>query len=223
MCGRFTTTATGEALAELFQLPEVPRMAPRYNVAPSQPVPAICVRRRDGPRELTYFTWGLIPPWAKDAAIGNRMINARSETVAEKTSFKHAFRRRRCLVPASGYYEWQQRPQGKQPMYIHLAGGAPFAIAAIWELWMAPDGGEVQSCALLTTDANEKLHAVHDRMPLILPQDTYAAWLDVTLQDPAQISALLRAVPATAFEYYPVSTTVNNPRNETAACIQPLG
>ncbi|MBI3994036.1 MAG: SOS response-associated peptidase [Candidatus Lambdaproteobacteria bacterium] len=223
MCGRFTATYTGEELAQLFLLPEVPRMAPRYNVAPSQPVAAVRLRQRDGQRELTYFQWGLIPSWAKDPAIGNRMINARSETVAEKPSFKHAFRRRRCLVPASGYYEWQQRPEGRQPMYIHLAGGGPFAIAALWETWMAPDGGEVQTCALLTRDANATLRDVHDRMPVILPVETYTAWLDLRLQDPAQVSTLLRTVPPEAFEYYPVSMTVNNPRNESPVCIARLG
>jgi putative SOS response-associated peptidase YedK len=222
MCGRFTLFVPGEAVAQAFRLPEVPRLAPRYNIAPTQPVAAVRISPRSGQRELTHFTWGLIPRWAKDPTIGSRMINARSETAAEKPSFRAAFKYRRCLVPADGFYEWQRVNGGKQPVRIQMADGGLFAIAGLWESWSSPEGSEIESCTLLTTDPNELLAQVHNRMPVILSPDDYDLWLDPGVQQPAEVQDLLRPFPAPAMSYYPVSTHVNNPRNEDPRCIEPL-
>ncbi|MCI0395737.1 MAG: SOS response-associated peptidase [Chloroflexi bacterium] len=228
MCGRFTLTATGEEVAEAFQLPETGAskealaLAPRYNIAPTQPVAAVRVSEASGNRELAYFHWGLIPSWSQDPAIGSRMINARAETAAEKPSFRAALRYRRCLVPADGFYEWQKQNGGKQPVYIHLQDGRPFGIAGLWEYWQGPDGSEIESCTLLTVEPNELLSAVHNRMPLILAPEDYELWLDPKMQKPADLQHLLRPYPAAEMTFYRVSTLVNNPRNEDPACIVPL-
>ncbi|MFN2190460.1 MAG: SOS response-associated peptidase, partial [Candidatus Promineifilaceae bacterium] len=171
MCGRFTLVAPGEAIAELFDLTDIPSLVPRYNIAPTQPVAAVRLSQSTGDRELTYFHWGLIPRWAKDTKIGSRMINARSETAAEKPSFRSAFKYRRCLVPADGFYEWQKVNGGKQPVRIQMKNGDPFAIAGLWENWISSDGSEIDSCTLLTTEPNDLLRAVHNRMPVLLHPD----------------------------------------------------
>lgn len=221
MCGRFTLTISPEQLQQAIPGLSAPsEMAPRYNIAPSQPVAVV---PNDGQRRLDYYIWGLIPSWAKDPAIGNRMINARAETLAEKPSFRAAFRRRRCLIPADGFYEWQQTPgqKAKTPFYIRLKSGEPFAFAGLWENWNAPDGSQVLSCAIITTAPNALMEPIHNRMPVILPPAAYDRWLESDEQNPAALQNLLQPFPAQAMIAYPVSSLVNRPENDVAACIQP--
>jgi len=167
--------------------------------------------------------WGLIPSWAKDPSIGNRMINARSETLAEKPSFKAAYKRRRCLVLADGFYEWRKNPdKSKTPMYVQLESRDPFAFAGLWESWHSPDGDHVLSCTIITTQPNDFVRKIHNRMPVILPRRAYEQWLDPDEQKPDRLQPLLAPYPAEEMTAYPVSTTVNNPRNETPECIEPV-
>ena len=222
MCGRFTLIAPGEAIAELFQLSDVPTLVPRYNIAPTQPVAAVRLSQSSTARELTYFHWGLIPRWAKDPKIGSRMINARSETAAEKPSFRAAFKYRRCLVPADGFYEWQKVNGGKQPVRIQMKSGRPFAIAGLWEHWISTDGSEIESCTLLTTDPNDLLRPVHNRMPVLVDPADFDIWLDSKTYPGPDIQKLLRPYSDDEMTFYPVSTHVNNPRNEDLLCIEPL-
>jgi putative SOS response-associated peptidase YedK len=222
MCGRFTLVAPGDAIAELFNLAGTPDISPRYNIAPTQPVAGIRVSQADRDRELTYFHWGLIPRWAKDPSIGSRMINARSETAAEKPSFRAAMRYRRCLIPSDGFYEWKKVNGQKQPMRVQIKDGGVFAIAGLWEHWQSRDGSEIESCTLLTTDPNEKLRPIHNRMPVIIHPGDFELWLDPGVQDPADVQHLLRPYPAEEMGFYPVSTHVNSPHNEDPSCIEPL-
>ncbi len=194
-------------------------LTPRYNIAPTQPVAVV---PNDGNQQLDYYVWGLVPFWAKDPGIGNRMINARAETVAEKPSFKHAFRKRRCLVLADGFYEWKRTSAGKTPMYIKLATGKPFAFAGLWENWNSPDGSQLLSCTIITTEPNELMQGIHSRMPVILSPDAYTSWLDPSERAPGELSGLLKPYNSAEMAAHPVSTVVNNPRNETPACIQPI-
>lgn len=222
MCGRFTLITPGEVIAEQFDLAETPQIAPRYNIAPTQPVAAVRFNRDKGSRELVHFYWGLIPSWSKEPDIGSRMINARSETAAEKPSFRTAFKYRRCLIPADGFYEWQKVNGGKQPVRIQMKDERPFAIAGLWEHWQSPDGSEIESCTLLTTTPNNLLKSVHNRMPVILAPEDYELWLDPGAQHPGEVQPLLRPFPAEEMSFYQVSTHVNNPRNEDPECILPL-
>jgi putative SOS response-associated peptidase YedK len=221
MCGRFTLTIDPSLLREAFPGFEVPGdLAPRYNIAPTQPVAVIA---NDGQQQIQMFRWGLIPHWAKDPKIGNRMINARAETVAEKPSFRNAYRRRRCLVLADGFYEWRKEPgqKRKTPMYIRLQSGRPFGFAGLWETWQ-PDGGEaLRSCTIITTTPNELVAPIHNRMPLVLAPEAYELWLDPAEQAPDRLDPWLGPYPASEMTAYPVSTLVNNPRNDSAACIVP--
>jgi putative SOS response-associated peptidase YedK len=225
MCGRFALIDSGEALAETFELSQAPPVAPRYNIAPTQPVAAVRMTPHRGQdaqqRELALLHWGLIPSWAKDPTMGSRLINARSETAAEKPSFRTAYKYRRCLVPASGFYEWQKVNGRKQPTFIHLQQEGPFAIAGLWEYWQGADGSEIESVTLLTTRANELVQPIHDRMPVIIAPADYALWLDTAAQHPSEVRHLLRPYPAEEMAAYAVSTVVNNPRNEGKACIVP--
>lgn len=227
MCGRFALMTSTEQLAQLFDVPEtavaaLPPAVPRYNIAPTQPVAAIRLNETGG-REFTFFHWGLIPSWAKDVKIGSRMINARSETVTEKPSFRAAFKRRRCLIPADGFYEWQKQDGGKQPMFVRPATGEerPFALAGLWEVWRDPDGSALQSCTILTTTPNELMAPIHNRMPVIIEPEDYDLWLHPE-PDPEQALHLLRPYPAEKMTAYPVSTVVNNPRNDVPECVQPI-
>lgn len=222
MCGRFTLIAPGEAIAELFQLTDVPTLVPRYNIAPTQPIAAVRLSQSSAARELTYFHWGLIPRWAKDPKIGSRMINARSETAAEKPSFRTAFKYRRCLVPADGFYEWQKINGRKQPVRIQMKDGNPFAIAGLWEHWISSDGSEIESCTLLTTEPNDLLRPVHNRMPVLVDPADFDMWLDVKNYPVPDAQRLLRPFSDEEMTFYPVSTHVNSPRNEDPLCIQPL-
>ncbi len=220
VCGRYTLTTPLETLTEEFQitgpLPEVP---PRYNVAPTQEVAAVLAH--DGGRKLEMLRWGLIPSWADDPGIGSRMINARSETVAEKPSFRGAFKKRRCLVLADGFYEWQKTGNGKQPYYIHMKDGRPFGFAGLWEGW-GRNGEEVRSCTILTTDANDLVGEIHHRMPVILPSEDYELWLDPDMWEAEPLLDLLRPYPDDIMEAYPVSRFVNRPSNDDERCVEPV-
>lgn len=222
MCGRFTLATPAQQVAEHFGLDDVPELSPRYNIAPTQPI-AVVRRSADRPTPLLELRrWGLVPAWAKDAAIGSRMINARLETVAEKPAFRTAFRRRRCLVPADGFYEWKPHPKRRKPHYIHLEGHQVFGLAGLFERWKSPEGQVVESCTVLTTAANARLHALHDRMPILLDPAHYEAWLDPEQTDPDSILPLLRSQLSDRLRFHPVDFRVNNPRNDDAACIAPI-
>jgi len=221
MCGRFTLFTPASRLAEVFLPGEAVTLAPRYNIAPSQPVLTVRTSPATGRREFATPRWGLVPSWAKDASIGNRLINARAETVSEKPAFRRAFRERRCLVPADGFYEWKQEEKGKRPFFIRMRGADPFAFAGLWERWEGITGEAVETCVILTTAPNELLGALHDRMPLILPPEAYGPWLDPAVRSPEALSPLLKPFPADAMEAYPVGRSVNNPRTDDPSCIRP--
>jgi len=225
MCGRYTLTQPLPFVEEHFQLrtlaPTVLELyAPRYNIAPGQPV--LAVVEAPGGRRAGWLRWGFIPSWAKDPAIGYRMINARSETVAEKPAFRRAFRARRCLLPADGFYEWQAVGGKKQPYRFRLRSVPLFALAGLWETWTPPDGGEaIVSCTVLTVAANEVVGEVHHRMPAMLAPDQYGAWLDPEADVPT-LQSLLRPYPAEEMESYPVSPEVNSAKNDHPGLIEPL-
>ena len=218
MCGRFTLTADMNDLQSAFPWVEIPpEMQPRFNIAPSQPVGVI---PNDGKNKFDYFVWGLIPSWAKDPAIGNRMINARAETLDQKPSFRSAFQRRRCLILADGFYEWR-KDNGKTPYYIHLESKKPFAFAGLWDTWHSKDGSEIRSCTIITTSPNELMATIHNRMPVILPVEAYPIWIDPQNQNTEQLTEMLGPYPAMQMVAYPVSKTVNNPKIDLPACILP--
>ncbi len=223
MCGRYVLTTPGQVLAEVFDLPQPVELAARYNIAPTQAVPIVRATEGGG-RELAFVSWGLVPHWAKEKAIGNRLINARAESLAEKPAFRSSFKHRRCLIPADGFYEWKPEGGGKQPWLLRLRGGEPFAFAGLWSRWQDPAaGGEpFESCAIVTTTPNELAATVHDRMPAILPKERHALWLDPQAYDPVALAALLAPIPADAMEAFPVSKRVNSPANEDPRCIEPL-
>lgn len=219
MCGRFTLAVPGEQVAAQFQLSTTPELTARYNIAPTQQIAA--VRAGDAGRELALFRWGLVPSWAKDPSVGARMINARSETVAEKPSFRTALRQRRCLIPADGFYEWQAAAGGKQPFHIRLADGGLFAMAGLYEHWKTPEGGWLHSCTILTTEANELMRPLHDRMPVILAPEQYDLWLDPGLRDAGPLQALIAPYPAEQMVAGPVSKAVNRAGNEGPELLAP--
>lgn len=221
MCGRFTLTTPTKELATLFDLDSAPNLEPRYNIAPTQPVAVVRLDREGARREFTLMRWGLIPAWAKDPAIGNTLINARAETAADKPSFRAAFKRRRCLIPADGFYEWQKLEGRKQPYFIGLPDRQAFGFAGLWEHWEGADGSAVDTCTILTTTANERVRFLHDRMPVILHRPDYAGWLDPKTP-PDFLLHLLRPYPAEDMIAYAVSTLVSNPANESPDCIVPL-
>lgn len=220
MCGRFALVATGEEVAEHYQLAEVPFVVPRYNVAPTQPVAAVRLNGA-GEREFTFFQWGLIPSWSKDPAMGSKMINARAETAGEKPAFRAAFKRRRCLLPATGFFEWRAENGSKQPMYIHAADGGLFSLAGLWEIWQSADGGLLETCTILTTTPNELMEPIHNRMPVILDQPDYSMWLapDTPID---QLHHLLRPFATERLETRAVSMAVNKPQNDSPDVIAPL-
>lgn len=222
MCGRFTLTDPDADLAVQFSLPEIPDMQPRYNIAPTQPVAAVRLSPQSQSREMVLLRWGLIPFWAKEPNIGARLINARSETVAEKPAFRAAFRRRRCLVVADGFYEWQKQNGTKQPFYIHLRFLRPFAFAGLWEHWEGADASVIESCTLLTTQPNNLLQPIHNRMPVILHPKDYDLWLDPEIQEAGRLQSLLQPFSTEEMDAYPVSRWVNSPGNDDPRCIEPL-
>lgn len=220
MCGRFSQSKTAEFLARTFQLMELPDWQPRYNIAPTQQVPGIVHSAEQGERQFRLLRWGLVPSWSKDLSIGSRLINARAETVAEKPSFRAAFKRRRCLILADGFYEWQRQTGKKQPYYFQVMDHQPFAFAGLWEHWETAET-VVESCTIITTEANEVLRSLHNRMPVILPPATYSQWLNPSTPID-QLPALLRPYNPESMQGYPVSTLVNNPSHESIDCIKPL-
>jgi len=221
MCGRFGRWSADDRLSQLFRaiLREVPE--PRYNVAPGMEVLAACRSPAAGARELVGLRWGVIPSWAKDRKMGYRLINARAETVAEKPSFRAAFKQRRCLVAADAFYEWRQTPQGKQPYLIRLRGGEPFALAGLWETWHDKATGErVEFCTIIVGAANDLVRPIHDRMPVIVPPADFDAWLDPAVRDRAVLLPLLKPYHPDEMEAYAISSRVNKPANEGPELIE---
>jgi putative SOS response-associated peptidase YedK len=218
MCGRYTLKTSINSLAEHFEIEEYPSsITPSYNIAPTQEVAAVV--EEDEKRVLEMFHWGLIPSWAKDPAIGNKMINARAETVSEKPSFRKAFKVRRCLILADGFYEWQKTDNGKQPYHIKMQDDSPFAFAGLWETWK--NGEEIRSCTIITTDANDLMGEIHHRMPVILHPEDYGLWLDPDFDEKEPLTTLLKPYPADAMEAYPVSRRVNKPSNNEPSVVEP--
>jgi len=237
MCGRYTSTSSPAELARVFAVDDVkaPELPLRYNVAPTQDVYAVAERRpreegESSRRQLGSFRWGLVPSWAKDPSVGNRMINARAEGIATKSAYKRALARRRCIIPADGFYEWQvrggegQKPH-KLPWVIRHRDGSPLAFAGLWEVWHDPDdpeGPPLRTCVIVTSDANDRLAPIHDRMPVVLPPAAWARWLDTSNHDVTVVQGLLVPAPSEDFEVYPVSTKVNTVANEGPELIEPL-
>jgi putative SOS response-associated peptidase YedK len=221
MCGRFTLRTPAAILAQRLDCEIDADLPPRYNIAPTQDIAVVRRQADEAKRRMAMVRWGLIPAWAKDASLGNRMINARAETVAEKPAFRTAFRRRRCLVAADGYFEWMKREKTKQPYYIRMQDERPFAFAGLWETWRDRDADEtVESCTIITTEANELTRPIHDRMPVILADRDFELWLDPQQQDVEALQPLLRPYPSTGMAADPVDRIVNNPRNDGPACIR---
>ena len=217
-------------LVKHFGLARALELAPRFNIAPTQDTAVVRADRATHERQLSLLHWGLIPSWAKDQSVGNRMINARGETVAEKPSFRTALRRRRCLIPADGFYEWQKTGGAKQPYLIEFDDGRPFAFAGLWESWHSgakpadpgceSAGPVIESCTIITTEASEMMRELHERMPVILDENDYATWLDPALQDPADVAHLIMPYPADSLRARPVSTHVNKPANDDPKCVE---
>jgi len=221
MCGRFTLTVSARLLADLFDIDNMPDVHPRYNIAPTQPV-VIIRTSADDAREAASVHWGLIPSWAKDRKIGARMINARGETVASKPSFRNAVRKRRCLIPADGFYEWQKLGDRKQPHHIRFTDRRPFAFAGLWERWQENEKKSVDSCTIITTTPNELVAKIHDRMPVILNPKDHGEWLEPNQLAGSRLDELLTPHPPDEMEAIAVSPMVGNPRNEVPECIEPL-
>ena len=221
MCGRYTLTVDYDDLANELGLqgPRPPDWVPRFNIAPTQPVPVVTSRDPDA---VTFHRWGLIPHWAKDRSIGNRMINARKETLSEKPSFRESFETRRCLVLADGFYEWKTEVKVKRPFYIRLASKGAFTFAGLWDRWKGPDGEVILSCTIITTEPNSLVAPLHDRMPAILTPEGRADWLDRAITDPSHLARHLAPVASEQLELYEVSTLVNTPKNDVAACVEPF-
>ena len=221
MCGRFVSYTSTADLAHHLQAEIHDQRSPRYNIAPTQAVLALRVNDT-GQRFLSTLRWGLVPCWAKDLSISARMINARSETAHEKPAFRSAFRKRRCLIPADGFYEWRRTPTGKQPYYFRMADGAPFCFAGLWEHWQNPQGERLESCTILTTAANPSMQEIHHRMPVILSPDRYDLWLDSNQSSLAELQPCLQAASSAVLQVQAVSTYVNNARHDDPQCIQEL-
>jgi putative SOS response-associated peptidase YedK len=222
MCGRFTLTVDAGDLRKAIPGLEVPdSLQPRYNIAPTQDVAVVA---NDGPYSVAFFRWGLIPFWAKDPKIGSQMINARAETLAEKPSFRAAFRRRRCLILADGFFEWRREPgrKAKTPMYVRLKSGQPFAFAGLWESWQSPEDETILSCTIITTTPNSLVKKIHNRMPVILVPEAYDEWLDPAERNPDELTRWLKPYPASGMIAYPISTRVNDPRNDSPDLLIPV-
>ena len=222
MCGRFSQTASPEVIAQQFEFTDPPLFTPRYNIAPSQPIAAIRIDPDTPTRKLVMLRWGLIPSWAKDPKIGNQCINAKAETVAEKPSFRSAFKKRRCLVVATGFYEWQKQGPTKQPMWIGLRSKLPFAFAGLWQHWKPAEGEPLETCTIITTEPNDLMASIHNRMPVILSPTSYDQWLDPTFQHIDPLKTLLRQYPSEELMAYPVSTLLNNPRHDVPQSLEPV-
>ncbi|CAJ1001055.1 SOS response-associated peptidase [Brevibacillus aydinogluensis] len=219
MCGRFTLVTDPEKLMSRFQLQEIPLdLKPRYNIAPGQTIPAILAD--GGRRRIGQLRWGLVPSWAQDEKIGYKMINARAETLQEKPAFRRLFERKRCMIPADGFYEWKQMDRGKQPVRITMRDGEPFAFAGLFDTWTAPDGQKLHTCTIITTRPNEVVADIHDRMPVILRQEDEDLWLDRESFDPELLRSLLAPYDAGQMRAYPVPTIVGSPKNDCPECIK---
>jgi putative SOS response-associated peptidase YedK len=228
MCGRYKLSSPPDEIARRFGLAETPALGPRYNIAPSQGAPVVRVVTASGStpigsRRLELLRWGLVPSWAEDPRVGYRMINARAETAPQKPAFRRAFRSRRCLVVTDGFYEWQPLPsRRKRPFLIRMRDGSPFAFGGLWEVWRSAEGAVLESFAILTTEPNDLLRPIHDRMPLILRPEDHDLWLDPEAQDPARLLPLLRPYPGDEMEAVPVGPHVNNPSFDDPSCAKPL-
>jgi putative SOS response-associated peptidase YedK len=220
MCGRYFLHSTAEKLTQLFGEMPMPLLAPRYNIAPTQPVPIVRLDA-NGRREMVLVRWGLVPGWSKGPDSRYSMINARSETVAQKPAYRSAFRYRRCLVPADGFFEWRAGSEGKQPHVLRAADGQPLALAGLWEHWQDDQGNELESCVILVREANAQVRPVHDRMPVIIGRESFDTWLDRRIQKPQPVETLLAAQQAPKLQIYPVSRAVNSPRNDSPELIEP--
>jgi putative SOS response-associated peptidase YedK len=221
MCGRFTLTVSEEEWTSFFYVQTVRlKFEPRYNIAPGQDIAAI-IADGSGARRAGKLRWGLVPPWADSPKIGNRMINARAETIAEKRSFREPLLRRRCLIPADSFYEWRQTGRGKQPLRIMLRSRPLFAMAGIYETWTSPDGQTIHTCSIITTEANEWMSAIHDRMPVILPREAESHWLDRSIRSLSDLLPLLKPYPDADMQAYPVHPMVGHVANDSPACIEP--
>jgi putative SOS response-associated peptidase YedK len=219
MCGRITLTTPADIVAEVFALAGPVTLQARYNIAPSQPIPTV---RADplGVRTLHDVRWGLIPAGAPEPAVGNRMINARAESVAARPAFREALRKRRCLVVVDGFYEWRGAGRSKQPYLIRARGGTPFGLAGLWEVWRDADGRRIETATIVTTAANAVVRPIHDRMPVIVPRARYALWLDPGVTDPAMLDGLLGPAEEPALQAVAVTTHVNDPRNDDPRCLE---
>ncbi len=220
MCGRYTLTASPEVLRALFAYAEQPNFPPRYNIAPTQPV--AIVRLVDGKRQFALVRWGLLPSWVKDPKTFTLLINARGESAAEKPAFRAAMKRRRCLIPADGFYEWQKAGDRKRPFYVHAKSGEPLAFAGLWETWTGPNGEELDTAAIVTTRANRTLTPIHDRMPVIVPPEAFDLWLNTNEVDATAAAALIAPAPDGLLEAYEISTAVNRTANDNSKLIEPF-
>jgi putative SOS response-associated peptidase YedK len=218
MCGRFTVTAAPEVLRALFGYPEMPNFPPRYNVAPTQPI--AIVRLVNGQRHFALVRWGLLPSWVKDPKAFALLINARGETVTDKPAYKAAMKRRRCLIPADGFYEWKARGAHKQPYFIRAKSGAPLALAGLWETWIGPNGEELETAVIVTTTANRTLSTIHDRMPVIIAPEQFDLWLDNRSEDTEAAAALIRPAPDDLLDVIAVSAGVNRVANDNPTLIE---
>jgi putative SOS response-associated peptidase YedK len=219
MCGRYAITSAPEAIRALFQYLEQPNFPPRYNVAPTQPVPI--VRLSEGVRSFALVRWGLIPAWVKDPRTFSLIINARGESVLERPAFRNAMQRRRCLFPADGFYEWRQEGGVRQPSFVRARAGGPLAFAGLWESWTGPNGEEMETAAIVTTRANRTLAPLHDRMPVVVAPEAFDFWLDGRKVDAETAAALIAPAPEDLLEAYAVSPAVNRVANDSPELIEP--
>jgi putative SOS response-associated peptidase YedK len=219
MCGRYTLTSAPEAIRALFRYTEQPNFPPRYNVAPTQPIPI--VRLVEGNRHFALVRWGLLPSWVKDPKSFTLLINARGESADEKPAFRAAMKRRRCLIPADGFYEWQKAGERKRPFYVRAKSGKPLAFAGLWETWTGPNGEELETGTIVTTAANKTLAPIHDRMPVIVPPDGFDLWLDTANVDAKTAAALIAPAPENLLEAFEISTAVNRVANDNPKLIEP--
>ena len=221
MCGRYTVITNPEALRALFGYEEQPNFPPRYNIAPTQPI--AIVRLVDGKRRFSLVRWGLLPSWVKDPKTFTLLINARGETVCDKPAYRAAMKRRRCLIPADGFYEWQKAGDRKRPFYVRAKSGAPLAFAGLWETWQGPNGEELETGAIVTTAANGTLKPIHERMPVIVPREAFDLWLNCTDVDAKTAEALVAPAPEGLLEAYEISTAVNRTANDNPKLLEPVG
>jgi putative SOS response-associated peptidase YedK len=219
MCGRYAVTSSPEAIRALFRYADLPNFPPRYNIAPTQPIAIVRLDR--GERRFALVRWGFIPSWVKDPKTVSLMFNARGETVIDKPAYRAAMRRRRCLVPADGFYEWRRVGSRSQPYFVRRRDGKPFAFAGVWETWTGPNGEELETAAIVTTKANNTLASIHERMPVVLPENAYDLWLNCDETDVEAAAALIASAPDDLLEAYEVSSAVNRAANDDASLLRP--